>query len=424
MPGEGWLEKVLETRIGALMPSIAVLPYRSSAGPEFARAMTYAVTSALMSIAELHVVSASSTVRLWTGMSPRALAASRVGARYLLEGRIVVDGRQGVLFTHELYDLEAGTVRNLEPVDAHLSHLHEFYELIVTRIMSSVLPSLGDRAVGAALARLRHNVCARMAVLEAIVAINELTPAAHARAERLLRAAEEQDPDCAFARAWHARLLSIRLGQGWAADRRQTATEALRIAEAAVELDGRNALALATAGHLRSYLLRDYEGGLELLDSALNSCVNEPFAWLFSGVSLAYTGNAKAGARRASYALALSPHDGCAYMFDNFTGLCHYADGDYEEACRLARRSLLANPGYSTTYKLLAAALVGSGRISEARVIGARLLRIEPGYPQLAEQTVPFSSPQQRELFLTQLEAAGVLDRRSRRTRQPPEAAE
>ncbi|MDX2157147.1 MAG: hypothetical protein SFW09_11620 [Hyphomicrobiaceae bacterium] len=415
------VEASWERRIRALLPSIAVMPY-FCLDREFGRCMTFAVTSGLMTIADLHVISASSTIRSWARIPTAELIRRRLRVRFVLAGQIVVND-QMLTFSHRLLDLEAGTEYSLAPIEKHISHLYEIEEQIVVDVLDCILPSLGKQQILSTIAGARRNIDARTALLQAIVAMHTLTSRSFARSERLLHKAQQIDPGYAEAFAWNARLLSIQLGQGWSRDRMSTAREALRLADLAVAKNDRNALALATAGHCHSFVLKDYEGGLSLLERALEACVNEPFAWLFSGVSLAYTGRPATGVRRAQYALTLSPYDRCTYMFDNFTALCHYANGDFENARRLSARSVAANPNYSSTYRVLAASLAALGRIGEARQAGQRMLEIEPGYPSIAEQSVPFTNPLQKEQYLNHIERAGIISRRTAQ-RRPPEAAE
>ena len=49
----------------------------------------------------------------------------------------------------------------------------------------------------------------------------------------------------------------------------QDAASAAQLAARAIELDGQNALALATFGHVKSFLFHEYDGAMIYLDRAL-----------------------------------------------------------------------------------------------------------------------------------------------------------
>ena len=80
------------------------------------------------------------------------------------------------------------------------------------------------------------------------------------------------NPKFAMAFAWAARWHSIHVGQGWSHDWKSDADEAARLALQAMDLDKSNALALATYGHVRSFLFHECESALVYFDRALGAC--------------------------------------------------------------------------------------------------------------------------------------------------------
>lgn len=60
--------------------------------------------------------------------------------------------------------------------------------------------------------------------------------------------------------------------------------------------------------------------------------------------------------------------------------MSHLLRGRYEEACRAAHRSVLANPAHSITYVQLTAALAKLGRLDEAKATAARVLELHPTF--------------------------------------------
>ena len=394
------------------LPTIAVLPYfcvqQGKISRAFGEELAFSVASALMTLSGIRVISASSTLRYAATAQSLGHVGRELGAQYVLTGQIV-QIEQVLSFTQRAFAVDSGRELSIGRIEAHISHLHELSRRVVSRVVAAILPAMHEETIQQALAKLPSQLTAYEALLKAVASIHRLTPASHAEAESLLKKAQSLDPHYGAAHAWHARLLSIRIGQGWSTDPRATASTALGLADRAIALDPRNGLALATAGHLRSYLLHDLDGGNALLDQAIEACPNEPLAWLLSGASQAYIGNGMEGRRRSEYALQLSPFDRYASVFHSFVAVCCYASGDYEDALHHAELSRQENPNYSSNWRVLAATLVALGRIAEARAAGAELLRLQPTYPRIAKHSVPFRDPMKRQLFLNQMLTAGVL---------------
>lgn len=375
---------------------------------EFAKSVTVRVTETFKSVHDLRVISASSMLGLKRNLPIQAIN-QLVGADYVLKGQIV-RADQELHFKHQIYEGPTGDLIATVEMSFGLGDLHGFEREVLTRVAADVLLPLRETEIDRIMGKRAGNATAYELTVKAEIALHHLTRRHFARAKRLLLEALAIDPRNASANAWLARYYSLRIGQGWAKDRWAEGQEALRYASMAVSIDPEHGLALATAGHLNSYLHKNYVGGEALLRSAVQASPNEALAHLLLSATLAYTGRARLGREHAEYALSLSPLDRCIYTFYNFTAVCCYADGDYAAAEAYARQSLDCNANYSTTHKVLAASLVGLGRVREAREVVHDLLAIEPGYPAIAAQTIPFKDPRVRDLYLRQIRTAGCFD--------------
>jgi hypothetical protein len=58
----------------------------------------------------------------------------------------------------------------------------------------------------------------------------------------------------------------------------------------------------------------------------------------------------------------------------------HLALGEYDRACLLGRLTVQLKPGFSSSWKVLLAALGHLGRVAEAAEARVRLLALEPGF--------------------------------------------
>jgi adenylate cyclase len=183
---------------------------------------------------------------------------------------------------------------------------------------------------------------------------------------------------------------------------------AAELATRAIDLDRQNALALATYGHLKSFLFHDYDSALLYFDRALSTCPNSSLAWILSSATLSYIGKGEQAVRHADHGLWLSPFDRSLFHYYMFLSLAHYANGGYEEAVRWGRMSANENPMYTSNLRMLAASLVAVGQLDEARAVAAKLLLAEPAFDidhyERARQ--PFRDEALKQLFIGHLRQA------------------
>jgi adenylate cyclase len=395
------------------LPGIAFLPFvavDAYVGPDFVDRMTYCLTDGLQGHRDLRVTAAASTLRYRNTAKSVRQIGSELGVRYLVKGQIL-RADQGLTIVQRLYDTASG-----EPigppyrVERNIDALIELRARIVDYVVASLVPAVRRAETGRALRQTHVDLTAYQLVLKALVHMHRLNAASLATASRQLLRAQRLDPGYAPAFAWAARVHSLRIGQGLARNPREEAMKAMKPALHAIQLDSGNAVALATVGHLHSYLLRDFETGLAYLERAVEACPNEPLAPLLMGATLAYVGRPVEGLQFAEHAMSLSPFDPWAYAMHNIAGLCCYAARRYEEAEHHAREAFKGSRRYSTIYKLLIVALVAQGRVAEAREWAAELRRIEPNLARTALGNFPFDDVALREEYAAQLRTAGILD--------------
>jgi len=259
-------------------------------------------------------------------------------------------------------------------------NLIELQDDIAANIAAQLDPELMMREGARIAARPPVDPTAYELVLRAIPAIYRLDAATYRDAGNLLERAVQAAPDYAAAHAWYAYWHLFLLGQGWERDRAGLSQRAEDLAERAVMLDPADARALAIAGHIRAFLHNRIEEALPLHERALELNPNLPLALVFSGLALAYMGEHETAIARISRYRELSPLDPHAFLFDMALMVPHLLRGDFEEAVEIGRRSLLLNPGFSSTYKVLISALGHLGRAGEASAPLRRLLAIEPDF--------------------------------------------
>lgn len=399
----------------ARLPSIAVLPLQNTGGdPEqdyFSDGIVEDITLSLAGLREVVVISRGSTLA-YRGRQPDPREVGRtLGVRYVLMGSVRKSERL-MRVSVELCDADTGANLWGQKEEVLQGELFDVQDRLVRRIVAGIAPNVRAAELRAAMRKRPENFNAYDFTLRALHTIHSLELNTFLQARDYLNKAMEEDPNFAMPVAWAARWHSIFVGQGWSANQAQDSATAVELALKAIELDDQNALALATYGHLRSYLFHDYDSAFSYFDRALAACPNHSLAWLLSSGTLSYVGRSVQAVQHAEKALQLSPLDRSLFYYYTFLNLAHYGNGTYEQAVKWGKMSVSENPNYTANLRILTGALVGAGRVDEARDVAAQLLRLEPGFRVgvWGRTRLPFRDPEISEKYMEHLRTAGLPD--------------
>ncbi|MEN3385328.1 MAG: adenylate cyclase [Hyphomicrobiales bacterium] len=399
----------------ARLPSIAVLPLQNIGGdPEqdyFSDGIVEDITLSLAGLREVVVISRGSTLA-YRGRQPDPREVGRtLGVRYVLMGSVRKSERL-MRVSVELCDADTGANLWGQKEEVPQGELFDIQDRLVRRIVAGIAPNVRAAELRAAMRKRPENFNAYDFTLRALHTIHSLELNTFLQARDYLNKAMEEDPNFAMPVAWAARWHSIFVGQGWSANQAQDSATAVELALKAIELDDQNALALATYGHLRSYLFHDYDSAFSYFDRALAACPNHSLAWLLSSGTLSYVGRSVQAVQHAEKALQLSPLDRSLFYYYTFLNLAHYGNGTYEQAVKWGKMSVSENPNYTANLRILTGALVGAGRVDEARDVAAQLLRLEPGFRVgvWGRTRLPFRDPEISEKYMEHLRTAGLPD--------------
>ena len=396
-------------------PSIAVLPLRNAgsdvADDYFAEGLLEDVTTALAGLRELDVVSRQSTLAL-SGHAVDALDVGRaLDVRYVLSGTLQRAGRRlraGITLT----DTTDGRIISHDRTEFAEAELFEVQDALVERVVARIAPQVRAAELRRVRRKPPESLTAYDLYLRGLDGVARADRAAFEHGQRCLQEAMERDPGFAMPVAWAARGYSIRVGQGWSEDRRADEERAAELAARAIALDRDNALALATYGHIRSYLFADYDIAEEYLSRARAACPSCAVAWMLSSATSSYLGEAEAAVAQAERALRLSPFDPQLFTAFHFLGIAHYVAGRLEEALRWCRRSHAEHPSYTSNLKMLTFVLAALDRPAEARDFAERVRLAEPSFRLRSYERTgrPFRCERRSAAFAAQLRAAGLED--------------
>jgi len=395
-------------------PSIAVLPFRAlpsePALDYLGDGLAEEIVAALASLRELMVISRNSTQRFRDTPGDAMTVSRGLGARYVLSGSLRRSNDR-LRIVAELADAVDRAVLWAQRYDFEMQDVFEVQDRITSVIVNTLAPQIRQAEVQRVLQKRPENMTAYDHFLEAVSLMYRLREDDFARAGSAIRRAIALDdsyaPAFALASEWHA----LRIGQGWSPSPRDDSFEAIRLAEAALDRDPNNALALANLGHQRAYLFRDFDQALSLFDRALAASPGHARAWGLSAPTFNYLGDPEAALSRAQQALTLSPVDPLAFWYRTSICIAHYTAGEYDTAVGAARAALAENPRYTTIWRTLAAALAALGRKDEALTAARRVLELEPGFrAKVYADAYPYHDAVRRERLRRHLVDAGLPD--------------
>ena len=217
-------------------------------------------------------------------------------------------------------------------------------------------------------------------VLRAIPLIFKLTPEAYAEADRLLAAAQDAGPNESLVYSWRAFWYTLSIGQNWNSDRNATKAEIRSLIQRAMELDPRDAFALAIAGHIASFLDHDYGRALDLFRHSLHLDPNSPYARDFSAVTLCYAGNAPEALSQIAATNEIWQQHPAPFYARTTDCIAFFLAGENERAAEIGRRAVRTNPNFQGAYRPLIASLGHMGKVDEAGRYLEDLRKLQPDF--------------------------------------------
>jgi len=367
----------------ASRPTLAVLPFRTIRGTEdesyYGEGITDEIITGLSRNRSLYVIARNSTLRYRERGKDLRQIATELDVRYVLDGSVQRQGTRLRINT-ELTDIVGNISIWAQRYEGSTDDLFEFQDRIAASILSSIEPRV--RAVETARIgdRPTESLDAYHCVLRAMSLLYFFTEESYREAGKLLERAIVIDPSYAQAYAYLGWWLNFRIGDGWSKDPDKDKARALSVSRRAIELDREDPFALAVAGHILSFLGKNPEEGLDLLEEALALNQNLAFAWGLSALTLAYLGRPDEGLERLQNVWRLNPFDPLNFYFWIVAGIAEFVAGRYNEAIVWLRKCRRANPRFLAGLRMLAASLAISGDEAGARAIAQELLAIEPSF--------------------------------------------
>ncbi len=393
-------------------PSVAVIPFRlRSDDPRFAfigDGLADETIAALSRVADFFVISRLSSAAFRTAPLGVRGIGEMLGVQYVLSGSVQTAYPRALLAV-ELADARDGRILWSERFQGDLADVFAMQAELARKAVASVAPFVRSLELRRARITSFEQLDAYGITLRGVELMHRLSREDFLLARRAFQTAIERDPVSPAPHAWLAKWHLMRVAVGASENPLRDSQAATASVERALACDPEDALSLSVDALVAAWSRHDLDTAERRLAHALAANPNEPLAWLWSAMTHAWRGRGAEAVQRADRALSLSPLDPMIYFFNSLAGMANLIGERYERAIELSTRSLRENRLHTPTLRTLAAALVLSGRLDEARETVRTLRELEPGLTVgVIRARYPGRDSPQAAVFTAALLAAGL----------------
>ena len=381
-PGNAAPADTVAWRVGAKLPSVAVLAFTNMSGdPEqdyFADGVAEEIITALSRSSGLFVIARNSSFTYKGKAIDVRQVGQELGVGYVLEGS-VRRSRERLRIVGQLVDAVSGAYLWSDRFDGDPRDIFELQERVAECVAAAIEPALQLAEIG----RLRRDPPARLEaydlLLRAYALLSDFSAVGMKGALACLDQSLAIDADYAPAMAAAAYCRAQCHFQGWMQQDDAGRAKAVRLAWRAVEIAPNDAQVLwMTAFAVWNMATTERDRARELFSRSLLINPNSAMALTLAGWIETMCGNGAAGRDMVLRAERLNPRDPRGWLMSGVMALAAAIDEDYPEAVRWAERALAQNRRFAVALRVLAVALVKLGQRDRAEKAVQELLEIEP----------------------------------------------
>jgi TolB-like protein/DNA-binding winged helix-turn-helix (wHTH) protein len=362
--------------------SILVLPFANlSADSEqdrFIDGLVDDITAALSRFRHLLVIGRNAT----QGYKRQALdikrLATELGARYVIEGTLRKEESR-IRIAVQLIDSSTMACLWASRSDGSLRNAFRLQDQITASVVGALVSKVEQVEIERIKIGPKRELDAYSCTLRGLDNLHQWTKDGIGEALHLFQRAIEIEPEFASAYAMAAYCYVQRQSYGWITDRPRETAECVQLALRAAELGKDDALALARAAHAISAVGGDVEGGVSLIERAIQLNPHLTAAWYVSGWIMLFLGKPEAAIQHLQRAIELNPYDRLVFKIHSAMAYAHFFSRRYDAAVASAGEALRDRPNYLTALRVASASHGLGGRHIEGRRLMAKMCLLDPG---------------------------------------------
>jgi adenylate cyclase len=392
-------------------PSLAVLPFDNMSGDQnqdyFADGIAEDIITGLSRFRSLFVIARNSSFTYKNSAVDIRSVGQQLGVRYVLEGS-VRHAANRVRVTAQLIEAVTGNHLWAEQFDRELEDIFAVQDEITQRIVGALHPEISTAEWERARRKSPDSLNAWALYHQGIHHLYQYSKVDNAEARRLFRQAIERDDRFAAAYSMLAYACFMAVFDALTDYRVDQLTESFDMAQKAVRLDDRDAMAHAILGRVLS-MRHEHDLAIAEIDKAIYLNPNLAQAQFGRGLALVLAGRSGEAFVSLENAARLSPRDPNYYAFVLVSAWAILLQGRYDDALEWARRAVAQPNSGVWGNATLAIALAHLDRREEAREALDALLEEKPDMAlSFVGETLPFRRKSDRLIFEDGLRRSGL----------------
>lgn len=389
----------------AVLPTVAVMPFETQTDdPEQAylgRGIAADLTTDMSRISGLRVINLPTLA----GPELQAAGAKTSPARYLVSGSLH-RASGGLKVNVRLVDTQSGQLLWAERYERPFRNLVAAEEEIVGRLVSVLPVKISESEKRQLARRYTRNPEAYDYFLRGKAAFLARLQAENDTAKEMYRKAIELDPTFARAYAGLALTYTADYRNQWTTDGPRAMAKAVELANTALQIDPDIPEVYGVLGYVHS-VRREYAQAIKYLHQAIALDRSYADAYAYLGAVYTHIGQPERTVPLLRIAMRLNADAGFIYFL--VLGRAYFFQGDTEQASINLREALARNPADLETRVYMAANLVASGKLDDAKWEAEEIRNLQQSFAtDIWLQTSPMTDAIMKQRLISLLSQVGL----------------